>query len=40
MCKRTPETVDHLLLYCSIARELWDMVFVLFEVQWVICQGG
>ena len=40
MCKRTRETVDHLLLYCSIARELWDMVFVLFEVQWVICQGG
>ena len=29
MCKRVGETTNHLLLHCLIARELWNMVFVL-----------
>ena len=33
MCKRDEETIDHFLLHCPIARELWDMVFSLFEIQ-------
>lgn len=33
MCKRTGETVDHILLHCDVARELWLFVFSLFGVQ-------
>jgi hypothetical protein len=36
MCKVDGESVDHLLLHCPYARELWDMVFALFGVQWVM----
>jgi hypothetical protein len=36
MCKQSGESVDHLLLHCSLARELWSMVFVLFGVHWVM----
>jgi hypothetical protein len=31
MCKRSGESVDH-LLYCSFAQELWSMIFGLFGV--------
>uniref|UniRef100_A0A2N9FVR5 Reverse transcriptase domain-containing protein n=1 Tax=Fagus sylvatica TaxID=28930 RepID=A0A2N9FVR5_FAGSY len=27
MCKRSGESVDHLFLHCSVAMELWSMVF-------------
>ena len=33
MCKRCGESMDHLLLHCSIAWELWSMVFCLFGIQ-------
>ena len=36
MCKVTGESVDHLLLHCPYAKELWDMVFVLFGIHWVM----
>ncbi len=36
MCKEDGETVDHLLLHCDSAKELWDMVFVLFGLHWVM----
>jgi hypothetical protein len=36
MCKVAGESVDHLLLHCTYARELWDMIFVLFGVHWVM----
>ena len=36
MSKKGGETVDHLLLLCSFARELWTMVFGLFGVTWVM----
>ena len=36
MCKEDGETVDHLLLHCDFAKELWDMVFVLFGLHWVM----
>ena len=32
MCKSCGETVDHLLLHCPIAYELWTMVFYLFGI--------
>jgi hypothetical protein len=28
--------VDHLLLHCPVAGELWSFVFCLFGVDWVI----
>ena len=32
------ETVDHLLLHCPIATDLWS-IFGLFGVQWAIPKG-
>ena len=36
MCKRSGESMDHLLLHCLIAYELWSMVFCLFVIHWVM----
>ena len=36
LCKANGESVDHLLLYCSFSRELWDLVFAFFGVHWVM----
>ena len=36
MCKRCRESVDHLLLQCPIAYEVWSMVFCLFGIHWVM----
>ena len=30
--------MDHLLLHCPIACELWSLVFCLFGIQWVMPQ--
>ena len=38
MCKRCGESVDHLLLHCPIAIEMWSMIFCLFGVCWVMPQ--
>ena len=34
MCKRCGESVEHLLLHCPIASELWSLVFCLFGLHW------
>jgi hypothetical protein len=39
MCKRSGELIDHLLLHCPIAQELWLLVFSLFRVQRVMPRG-
>ena len=39
MSKRSGESVNHLLLYCPIAFELWSMVWSLFGVIWVTPQS-
>ena len=39
MCKSNGELVNHLLLHCPITRDLWDMVFSLFGVCWVMPRG-
>ena len=36
MCKKVKEKVDHLLLDCEYASELWSLVFCLFGEQWVM----
>ena len=38
MCKRNGESVDHLLIHCSIASDLWSMVFTLFGIHWVMAK--
>ena len=36
MCKRCGEVLDHLLLHCPVAFELWSLVFCLFGLHWVM----
>jgi hypothetical protein len=36
MCKRDGESIDHLFLHCPLARELWDLSFSMFGVDWVM----
>lgn len=36
MCKSCEENVDHLLLHCLVVMELWNFIFVVFGVKWVI----
>lgn len=30
--------MDHFLLFCPIAQELWSMVFCLFSILWVMTE--
>jgi hypothetical protein len=39
MCKSSGETVNHLLLHCPVAWELWSMVWILFGITWVMPRG-
>jgi hypothetical protein len=36
MCKKTGETVDHLLLHCNVASILWNSLFSRFRMSWVM----
>jgi hypothetical protein len=36
LCKEDGETIDHLFLHCKVARELWNSVFNLFGMAWVM----
>lgn len=36
MCRCSGETVDHHLLHCSVAAEVWSFVFHSFGVAWVL----
>ena len=35
MCKNSGESVNHLLLHCNVARELWNFVLCAYGVSWV-----
>ena len=39
MCKCNGEFVDHLLLHCSIASNLWSMILGLFRVHWMMSKS-
>jgi hypothetical protein len=36
MCKRSGESMDHLLLHCNMASALWSALFIHFGLSWVI----
>ena len=36
MCKAEKETGDHVLLHCMEAHILWQLIFALFDEQWVM----
>ena len=36
MCKKSGESIDHLLLHCEVAIEVWNMVCQQFGVMWVM----
>jgi hypothetical protein len=38
MCKKSKESIDHLLHHCKVARDLWVSVFRLFGMEWVVSQ--
>ena len=35
LCGCEKETINHILIHCTVARVLWDIVLGLFGVQWV-----
>jgi len=36
LCKKSGESIDHLLLHCEIVRDLWSYILILFGVEWVM----
>ena len=36
MCKNDWEWVDHLLILCPFASDLWSFLFSLFGISWVM----
>ena len=36
LCLESEKSVDHLLLHCSKTRVLWDLLFSLFGVSWIL----
>ena len=36
MCKNSGESPSHLLLHCPVAREIWNFIFSLFGLKWVM----
>ena len=36
LCFSEVETVDHLLLHCAKTRVLWNLLFSLFGVAWIL----
>uniref|UniRef100_A0A2N9HDV0 Reverse transcriptase zinc-binding domain-containing protein n=1 Tax=Fagus sylvatica TaxID=28930 RepID=A0A2N9HDV0_FAGSY len=39
LCKVDGESINHLLLHCLVARDLWNLVCCLFGVSWVMPSG-
>lgn len=39
LCRKNEETVNHLLLHCSVAIDIWSMLYRLFELSLVMPQN-
>ena len=39
MCKSSSESLNHLLIPCSVAQELWNLILLLFGTSWVMPSG-
>jgi len=39
LCKKSGESIDHLLLHCEITRDLWSYILTLFGVEWVMSRS-
>jgi hypothetical protein len=38
LCKKAGESVNHLMIHCEYAQELWSMIFCIFGVSWAMPQ--
>ena len=36
LCRVEEESIDHILIHCTKARVLWELLFALFGVMWVL----
>jgi hypothetical protein len=36
ICKKSEESIEHLLLHCEVARDLWSYILTLFGLKWVM----
>jgi hypothetical protein len=36
MYKKSEKSIEHLLLHCEVARDLWSSLFNMFGVVWVV----
>jgi hypothetical protein len=36
MCKKSGKSIEHLLLHCDVARDIWSFFYNLFGVEWVM----
>jgi hypothetical protein len=36
MCKKSGESIEHLLLHCDVAHDIWSFFYRLFGVEWVM----
>ena len=36
LCCVEEESIDHILIHCTKARVLWELLFAIFEVNWVL----
>ena len=40
MCQSSGESIEHILLPCTVARDIWLFVFTLFGVPWGFAKDG
>ena len=36
LCCVEEESIDHILIHCTKARVLWELLFAIFRVNWVL----
>jgi len=36
ICKKSGKSIEHLLLHCEVARDLWSYILTLLGVEWVM----